>query len=138
MATSTKKKVTKKPVKKTSAKKHVKKPTKPPKKTVSKKSENGKTKGLRLPQIRILKCLKSNSHPLTKKQIAVKAKCDYTKIVDYSGPRPDSQSSKTKSKWNFRALDSLGLVNVESHDIKGKDVVCYSITKKGITELSNV
>lgn len=100
-------------------------------KKYSPKAERAKKDGLRGPQIRILQTLARNSRPLSRKQIAEKAGVDPTKIGDYAGPRPDSQSFETAEKWPFPDLHTAKLVRVEQHDIDGRDVLCYTITAAG-------
>lgn len=98
------------------------------------KSSVKKTNGteLREPQIRILQCLARHKQPLTRKQIAEKAKIDPTKVGDYVD-RPEGQSEETASRWKFSDLKTLKLVRVEVHDLNGKDTRTYTITPKGKT-----
>jgi DNA-binding IclR family transcriptional regulator len=83
------------------------------------------------PQIKILQCLAESSRPLTRAQIAKRIGINESRIGDYAGPRSMTSSGRASRDQSSAAMDSLGYVLVERHDIAGRDVFTYTITAKG-------
>ena len=82
-------------------------------------------------QIDILKTLAGSAIPLTRKQISSLSGVDGSKIGDYAGPRPTTQSEKTKLKWPFPSLIDLGYVKFDIYDVNGRDVQLYCLSETG-------
>lgn len=95
------------------------------------KTPRAPKEGLRTPQVRVLKVLVKAKSPMTRKQIAEKADLDPTKVGDYVGPRPETQSEETQARWKFRDLVSLKLVKVLLEDTGTRSIQTYEITAAG-------
>lgn len=93
-------------------------------------------KPLRKPQAAILACLEASDRWMSRNEIAYQSGVDPTKIGDYAGPRPFTQSEKTKTRWGFPTLIALDLVEVEQHDLNGVDTTFYRLSDEGKTYLS--
>lgn len=119
----------KKAAKKTAAPKATKKAA-APKKAEKNGKPAAKKGGLRKPQVRILRAVLKNPKGLTRSQIAEKAPVDVATCVEYVGSS-DPAIRKANDVKHFPSLISLGFVKAEQHDVKGKDVVIYTITEKG-------
>ena len=90
------------------------------------------SKGLRKPQVRILQALDaSRGNPLTRPQIAAKARVDYASLTEYIGAHDDVVRIKNDELY-MPSLRSLKLVKVEQHDVDGKDTVVHTITAAGV------
>ena len=90
------------------------------------------SKGLRKPQVRILQALyASRGNPLTRPQIAAKARVDYASLTEYIGAHDDVVRIKNDELY-MPSLRSLKLVKVEQHDVDGKDTVVHTITAAGV------
>ena len=100
------------------------------KKTATKKTANAKSNGLRKPQLRILQALVTSRKALTRQQIAAKAPVDAAATTEYIGSL-DPQTREANDLKHFPSLISLKALKVEQHDVKGKDVIVFSITAKG-------
>jgi len=90
---------------------------------------------LRKPQRMILQSLLRSRNALSRNQIAERSGVDPTKIGDYAGPRPYNQADKAVKRWNFPALDTLGMVAIKQHDVGGRDLMLYTITPLGVSTL---
>jgi hypothetical protein len=116
--------------------KPVKKPATKPAATDSQAATNDTTE-LRAAQIRILQVLAKATKPMSRRDIALKAKVDPTKVGDYAD-RPETQSAETKAKWAFPDLRTLEMIKVGVYDVDGRDVRGYTITAKGRKALVKV
>ncbi len=118
-------------------KKPVSKPA-PKAKADAKPPTNGHAKaggGLRGPQVRVLVALSKSNKPLTRVQIADKAKVDQAALVEYVGSA-DKARREANDKKHFPSLLSLGLVRADDAEVDGREVVVYQVTAKGRTAAS--
>lgn len=97
--------------------------------TVAKASRPRK-EGLREPQIRILKAL-SKKGGLTRAEVAKKAEVDPAFCTTWIGSLKEDLRTANEEKRGIKSLLGLKYVRPEQHDINGKDVVQYFITKAG-------
>lgn len=102
----------------------------------AKAESNGKPakKGLRGPQVRILKALKkSEGTPRDRNWISEKAPVDLATCVEYCGS-PDPAKRKANDAKHFPSLVSLGFLKIAIPEESGPTV--YQITKAGIAALA--
>jgi len=109
--------------------------TKPSEKAKPSTNGHAKAGGLRGPQVRVLVALSKSNKPLTRVQIADKAKVDQAALVEYVGSA-DKARREANDKKHFPSLLSLGLVRADDAEVDGREVVVYQVTAKGRTAAS--
>lgn len=93
-------------------------------------------KGLRDPQLRILKALVTAGEPLTRKQLSKLAPVDLAACTEYVGSANETVRLANDEKF-FPSLLSLGYVvqvEVPSEDGSDKKTTAYEITETGIAQ----
>jgi hypothetical protein len=79
-------------------------------------------------QVSILQYLSKSARPIPGMRLSQKLKISSANITGFAGPQSAAQ---VETEWPFPALDSLGYVTVEVHDVNGRDVRLYTITPCG-------
>lgn len=113
------------------------KPISRPKKTSPKATKTDKPKStLRKPQIAILTALSRNKHPLTRPQIAEKAKTDQAFLSTWIGAHDPAVRKANEAKRGIKGLLTLGFVRFANSE--EANAVVYEITAAGRAALAKV
>lgn len=98
--------------------------------TAAERAPRARKEGLRKPQIDVLRCLSKAREPLSRKQIAEKAKTDLAFLTSHIGSH-DEETRKANDKKNWPSLLGLGFVRSSTEEIDGRQTIAYEITATG-------